>query len=128
MFLESDSRRRRREAFDRHKNAALAHLAETSLARGNYQPLPTLLLWMLGARVRPPHFQGFAANVVTSGTYFALVWGLLMWFILFSPRDASVMAAVQMSVLVGLLYGLVMAFYYRRSARKHDLPPWSSLK
>ncbi|MGX5915093.1 DUF6404 family protein [Aliidiomarina sp. Khilg15.8] len=128
MFLGSDSRRRQRNAFDQHKNAALAHLAQTPLSRGNYQPLPTLLLWMIGARVRPPHFQGFAANLLTSGLYFAIVWGLLMWFILFAPRGASPLAALQMSILVGLLYGAVMAFYYRHSARKHRLPSWESLR
>lgn len=127
MLSGSDSRRRQRNAFDKHKNAALARLAQTPLARGNYQPLPTLILWMLGARVKPPHFQGFVANLLTSGIYFALVWGVLMWFILFAPREASPLAALQMSIFVGLLYGLVMAFYYRRSARKQGLPSWESL-
>lgn len=128
MFMGSEKRRRRRDEFDKHKNAALAHLASTPIRSGNYQPLITILLWWMGVRVKPPHFQSFPANILTSGAYFAIVWGVLMWFILFSPRDASGVAVMQLSVLVGLIYGVIMAFYYRLSARRHNLPDWHSLK
>ena len=62
-----------------------------------------------------------------TGSFFGLVWGLLMWFWQWSDTGMSAGFAAALSVVAGLLFGLSMASYYAYGRRKHRLPPWTSL-
>ena len=109
------------------RDAALALLARTGIRSNNYAPPALKLLWAMGLDVPPPHFASFAASTVLTGSFFGLVWGLLMWFWQWSDTGMSAGLAAALSVVAGLLFGLSMASYYAYGRRKHRLPPWTSL-
>jgi membrane associated rhomboid family serine protease len=108
--------------------SALSVLAETSMRPSSYAPPLHRLLWRLGFNIRPPHFAGFVSNFLATGTWFAVVWGAIMWFAAWARRGMSVGTAISTAIAAGTIFGLLMAYYYRRGARKHSLPSWSEIQ
>ncbi len=94
------------------------------IGRNTAAPPLYRLLWRLGVEIPPPHFAGFWPLALSTGPFFAVCWGLLMWFLLWRSDDMPVAIAVVTSLLAGLAFGLIMAAYYRWRARKLALPPW----
>lgn len=103
--------------------AALSVLAATGMQPNNYAPPAHRLLWRMGFHV-PPHFASFTSNLIFSGAWFGIAWGTIMWFAAWSDRGMSPAGAAVAAIVAGILFGLCMAIYYRRSARKHNLPAW----
>lgn len=91
--------------------------------------LPPLIkaLWRIGAKVPPPHFVGFASTVAVTGTFFALTWGVAMWFLIWRDDGAPPSFAFAASALAGVLHGVSMAAFYAHGRKKHRLPAWESL-
>jgi hypothetical protein len=110
--------------FEQKLTAAFGLLASTGIWRSNYAPPLHRLLWKLGAKTPPPHFQGFTANFVSAGVWFGVVWGLSMWFTWWRSHGMSIERAFTGSIFAGVLFGLGMAAYYRYGARKHGIPLW----
>src|SRR5260370_20961687 len=106
--------------FEEKLAAALGLLAFKGMWRSNYAPPAYRLLWKLGAKTPPPHFQSFTANFILTGVGFGVFWGLAMWLTGSSHQGLPRLAAV--ALFVGLLFGLSMAAYYRYGARKHHIP------
>ena len=59
------------------------------------------------------------------GGFIGVFWGLLMWLITWSRQGVPTWIAVTASVLAGALFGVCMAIYFRRLARKHGLSAWA---
>jgi hypothetical protein len=93
---------------------------------GKYTTAPPLyrLLWKLGIDVPPPHFAGFWPLAITMGVFFAVFWGIFMWFFLWRSEGTPPAVAVGSSLIAGVLFGLIMAAYYRWRASKLALPRW----
>jgi len=113
--------------FEKRREVALALLQKTGIWRSNYKPPILRLLWRIGFDAPPPHFASFFANFILSGVSFGTIWGFVMWFALWSPQGMPFSRAAFAAFLAGLYFGLVMAVYYRYSARKHSLPKWSDI-
>jgi hypothetical protein len=113
--------------FEARRQKALALLAQSGMRQSNYLPLATLLLWKLGVQVPPPHFAGFAATTLVAGGSFGLVWGGLMWLVIWSPQGMGWRGALAIAAFAGLLFGLSMGAYYAYGRKRHRLPPWDSL-
>ncbi len=111
--------------FDEKRTAAVELLASRGLWHRTYAPTLVKWLWRFGFKVPPPHFAGFFGTLAVSGGVFGTVWGLVMWFAVWSRSGLAPMVAVAISATAGLLLGLVMASYYRYSARRHSIPRWS---
>lgn len=79
-------------------------------------------------KVPPPHFTSFAGNFADYGLWFAVVWGLLMWFAIWSRQHVSPHVAVGTAIFAGVLFGLGMAAYYRYGDRKHGIPLWKDFR
>ena len=109
-------------------NSALATLAATGIWRRNYAPPLHRLLWRVGLLLPPPHFASFGLNFPLFAAGFGVLWGVVMWFLVWSRQGMSGGAAAGSAGVAGALFGLIMAAYYRHGARKHNLPPWSQLK
>jgi len=109
-------------------NSALATLAATGIWRRNYAPPLHRLLWHVGLLLPPPHFASFGLNFLLFAAGFGVLWGVVMWFLVWSRQGMSGGAAAGSAGVAGALFGLIMAAYYRHGARKHNLPPWSQLK
>lgn len=63
------------------RDAALTLLAKTGMWRSNYEPPILRLMWRAGVDVPPPHFAQFWQNAVVTGGFYAIAWGLLMYFL-----------------------------------------------
>jgi len=93
-----------------------------------YTAAPPLyrLLWLLGIEAPPPIFASFLQISFFMGTFFAAGWGLFMWLFLWSHEEgSSLLTAGLVSLLAGVMFGLLMATYLRYTAKKHNLPSWS---
>jgi hypothetical protein len=112
---------------NQQREAALKLLASTGILRSNYEPPLLRLLWRLGLNVPPPHFASFWGNAVVSGVFFAVGWGSLMWFLLWSRQGMSLAVFLVAAIVAGVLFGATMAGYYSYGKRKHALPSWREL-
>ena len=106
---------------------AEAETAAAGIGPWTAKPPFTRMLLALNLPVRPPHYAEFWSNVLSMGVYFAAVWGLLMWALLWRQSATPLAVGVSASILAGVLFGLWMAVYYRRAKRKHNLSDWSQL-
>jgi hypothetical protein len=50
-----------------------------------------------------------------------------MWFSTWQSNDMSVQVALITSLSAGLLFGIIMAVYYKHSAKKNNLSGWHKL-
>lgn len=106
---------------------AQAELAKTGMRESNYNPPLFMLLIKLGLKIKPVHYNSFIKNFTFSAIYFGLIWGFLMWFTTWSTNRLPIVNAVATSIVAGILFGLIMALYYKRSAAKHKLSKWDDL-
>ena len=108
--------------------AKIAHLLEEFKQRGigQYTTAPPLyrLLWRIGIEAPPPHFASFGSIALLMGLFFGVFWGLVMWFTIWREDDMPIALALTTSAIAGLLFGVIMAAYFRWRARKLALPPW----
>lgn len=90
------------------------------------QSLPVLyrLLRRVGVHLPPPFFGSLWQNTLVGGIYFALGWGIIMWF--FQWRYWSGIGVIWIALIssgvAGLVFGAVVAFILKSKAKKLDLP------
>lgn len=82
------------------------------------------LLRLCGLELAPPPFQPFAWNALLMGGFFGVGWGLLMWLVMWWMQGMPLTRMVAPALTAGLLFGVFMAVFYARLARKHRLPGW----
>jgi Family of unknown function (DUF6404) len=109
------------------RTRALKVLAATGIWRSNYEPPLLRLLWRLGLNVPPPHFAGFFSTAAIEGVFFGVLWGFLMWLLVWSSRGMTFTPVAVLSALTDLFFGLAMAGYYAQGKHKYKLPTWQEL-
>jgi len=109
------------------KEAAINELKESNIRPLNYTSPIHILFWKLGFKIRPAHYNSYLRNATFIGLWFSVVWGLLMWFFEWRSMSISIPVAVGFSVFAGALFGIILATYYKWSARKHNLSKWDDL-
>ncbi|WP_347366242.1 DUF6404 family protein [Vibrio vulnificus] len=107
----------------------LAHkeLSDKGVWKSNYNPPLVKLLRKLGLCFPPPYYQSFFANVMLCVAFFAPVWGIFQWFLVWDKLGKPVLEAVYISLLTGALFGLVMATFYYIRRKQLNLTDWGSL-
>jgi len=111
-----------------HKlEAAQKELSETKIWKSNYNPTIFILLRKLGLKIRPLHYNTFVVNFLSAAVWFSVVWGLVMWFTTWQSKNMPIQIALIISLSAGVLFGLFMAIYYKRSAKKNNLSSWNQL-
>ena len=103
----------------------ISELTARGVSKGIIAPPVFRLAWKLGIAIPPPHFLSFGALAVVTGTFFGVLWGASMWFVLWSRQGYTAGAAIIGSLAAGVLFGGAMASYYRWKARRLGLPSWS---
>ena len=103
------------------------HLAECGVPDSTAAPPLWKLFWRMGFAVPPPPFMGAGRITLVMGGFFGVFWGLVMWLIMWSRQGMTVWIAVAAAAVAGAAFGLSMAFYFRRLARKHGLAAWHGL-
>lgn len=109
------------------RETALRLLAATGMWRSNYEPPLVRLLWRCGVEVPPPHFMSFRNNAVIFGTAFAIVFSVVRRLIEGPDNSRSLVAGLLELVVLGALFGLLMAGIIERAKRKYRLPTWREL-
>src|SRR5690606_8978652 len=98
---------------------------ELGIADSTAAPPLWKLFWRTGWAVPPPPFVVLGQVTPLTGGFFGIFWGLLTWLFLWSQQGMPVWSAVAASVLARALFGICMALYFRRLARKHGLSAWT---
>jgi hypothetical protein len=80
-------------------------------------------IWALGLPLPPPHFIAFVPLAIGTGLIFGELWGLAMWAA-FWTAGLEGWIIVRGAAVLGLLFGLSLAAYYRCSAWRLGLPRW----
>ena len=109
------------------RKAALIILESSGIWRSNYAPPFVRFLWLMGFEVPPPHFNNFFANALFSGTFFAAIWGVFMWIVVWSPQKMPLTSALIAAFGAGTFFGLALSGYYAYGRRKHNFPKWSEI-
>lgn len=106
-------------------DAAVAYLKARKVGGSTAAPPLWRLFWALGIHVPPPHFLGFFAAFLVTGVPFTLLMTPLLFVI---QPGVGLEYAAFMGAATGLIFGLLMAAYYRVAARRLGLPPWSEFR
>lgn len=112
--------------FYRKKEASLALLRRTRITQRNYSPPTFMLLWRMGIKLPPPHFINFFPLVLIMGLPFVFC-GLGLYMMDLGDRDLDIGAAAVFVLILTVLFGGGIGYYYRSSARIHQLPDWKEL-
>lgn len=112
---------------------AVDDLVTLGIRRATAAPFPYPLLWRVGVPLRPPHYQGWLTLWLLNGSLIFLAFAVpLVVTILYGngPRGLTYKLThvlVNASAVFGFGCGLLLAAYYRVSARRLDLPAWHDL-
>lgn len=107
--------------------AALDLLAATGMRTNTYAPPFVRMLWWIGIDIPPPHFAGFLTNAILTGLPFSVVWGMLMWVVMWKAQGMPYLFATIGAILTGIIYGCAMAGYYAWGKHKYQLPTWKDV-
>ena len=102
----------------------LKDLGEKGIKKYTAAPPLYRLLWRLGFDVAPPLFASFWLITLQMGVFFAVGWGVVMWFWVWQGQGLPPIFAIIASAGAGVCFGLAMAAYYRWRWRKLGLPRW----
>ena len=108
-----------------HRGKVEAHVAEmreAGIAGPVAAPPLFRLLWATGLAVPPPLFLGFMPIMLIAAAPFLLVWvvveGLMGWM--------GLVAGLLAGVIASLLFGALIAAYYRHRLKRLSLPSWEN--
>lgn len=110
------------------REAALKMLTEEGINKGYAAPPVNRWLWRMGFDIPPLIFGRFWVNALILGVPFGITMGLMSFLPFLSPEDKTLTAFLFKICLSGLLFGVLMAFYYSHLRRKHHLPTWEEIK
>ena len=114
-------------SFQNKLEAAQKELNEANIWKSNHTPQIVVLLRKLGFNIRPFHYCSFKSNFITASLWFGIIWGIIMWFTSWKNDHMPIQIAIFTSLLAGVVFGLFMALYYKRSAKKNNLSNWHTL-
>jgi hypothetical protein len=99
------------------------HMAAAGVSKFAAFPPLWRILWRLGIRIPPPVFLGFLPNALIFGLFFAIFFALGLWLL----HSLGVVddPALNAPWIVGIPFGLVMAFEQRSLANKLKLGAWA---
>lgn len=105
------------------------YMAAKGVAESTAFPPAWRLLWAIGIKLPPPPFLSFISLTLIAGGIFGPVFGFAAWILgNRGVREMAVNEALWVMLVTGGVFGLVMAAYYRKLARKHRLASWSAFQ
>ncbi len=113
--------------FEKRRQSAVREAISRGVKPRDVDPPLDRLLRRFGFRIRPPYYRSFAANTGFLGTFFGVIWGIVMWLFVWSGRGIAPGAAVILSASAGLLFGVLMASFIKWKKRKVGLSEWDDL-
>lgn len=114
-------------SFEEKYQRAQEELASTNIKKPNANPPIFLFLHKLGVKVPPPHYNHFLGNLLLTGSFFGVVWGLIMYISMWRNQYMPAQTAILTAACAGLFFGIFMAGYFKVSAKKNKLSQWKDL-
>jgi hypothetical protein len=103
-------------------------MADKGIASSTSSPPLWQLLWSIGINLPPPLYMRFLSLALFSGTVFGIMFGTFAWFMgNKGARTMSLDEAGLVALATGALFGLIIAWFTRRLARKHGLGSWAAI-
>ncbi|MFP7722818.1 DUF6404 family protein [Lysobacter sp. A3-1-A15] len=100
---------------------------EKGIGPGTASPPLWELLWSWGVELPPPLYMRFLSLALFSGTVFGVLFGSFAWYMgNRGVRTMSLDEAGVVAMATGAFFGLIVAGFTRRLARKHGLGAWSA--
>jgi hypothetical protein len=115
------------DIYEQRLARAVTELEASGIGRLNYAPPLFRLARAIGLRTRPPHYMSFTRAMLMLGPTFGLVWGAFMWLIQWRSAGMPWQGVALASLLAGVLFGLMMAGYYRWAGGRAGLSKWEDL-
>jgi predicted membrane protein len=110
---------------DRYKQ----HMAAQGVGESTAFPPAWRMLWSVGIELAPPPFLSFVSMTLVAGFQFGPLFGLGAWLLgNRGLREMPFNEALWVALFTGAAFGLMMAAYYRRLARKHRLASWAAFQ
>ena len=100
----------------------LDEMSRRGVMKSTAAPPAWRAMWAIGLKAPPPHFLSFFTLAWTLGLSFGVLWGLAMGLTVWRAQSWTLSAAAGLAA--GVLFGPVLAAYYRHSAAKLGLPAW----
>lgn len=105
------------------------HMAARGVGEATAFPPAWHVLWSLGIPLPPPPFLGFVPLALIAGGLFGPLFAMGAWLLgNRGLREMPASEAVWVALATGLAFGVIMAAYYRRLARKHQLGSWTAFR
>ncbi len=114
--------------FESRLKQAHDELQQSGIWKSNYKPIPLTLIRKLGVKIKPPHYRQFLVNFFSYSVFVSIIWGIIMWLLVWRDAQFEFYTVFVISTCVGLLVGFTMALYYKFSARYHHLSNWLDFK
>jgi hypothetical protein len=114
--------------FEEKCSFAIQELESAKIWKSNYNPPIVKLIHRLGFQVPFPHYNSFLSNALFIGSFFGLVWGLLMYFLIWREQNISLVTFATAVIFAGTFFGISMALYYWYGFKKYNLTPWVEIK
>ena len=102
-------------------------MAAKGIAMSTAAPPLWQLMWSLGINLPPPLYMGFIPLFLFAGSFFGIVFGAGVWVVRYmDSRSMSLHEVGGVALITGIGFGLAVASYTRRLARKHGLGTWAA--
>ena len=102
-------------------------MAAKGIAMSTASPPLWALMWSLGINLPPPLYMGFIPLFLFAGSFFGIVFGAGVWVVRYmESRPMSLHEAGGIALITGIAFGLAIAWFTRRLARKHCLGTWAA--
>ena len=108
-------------------SAAHKELSEKGVWKSNYNPPIVKLFRKMGLCFPPPYYQSFFGNFALSMVFFAFGWGIFDWLMNWNHTGKPILVAVYTALLIGAIFGLIMATFYLIRRKQLKLSDWDSL-
>jgi|JI8StandDraft_1071087.scaffolds.fasta_scaffold389976_1 hypothetical protein len=113
--------------FEEKRRLAMQELDNAHIWKSNYYPPFIRMLHLLGYKVPLPHYNSFLNNALSTGLFFGLLWGGMMYVLIWRAQAISLNVILLTSVFAGASFGLILASYYKYGFKKHQLTPWDQI-
>ncbi|MEQ5055686.1 DUF6404 family protein [Klebsiella michiganensis] len=123
----TEHKRRCETDFEERKQKALAIMAGRKMWKSHYAPPLVRLLWRLGVKFPPAPFASFWQVFGLMAGSFSVMYGLLMYFLVWRVQGMSPLFACVVSLIAGVLFGFMMALFNLWRRRANKLPDWKDL-
>lgn len=98
---------------------------QKGIPKSSYAPPLYRLIWRLGIKSTPPIFASFTKIFLTQSLIFTVLWGVLMYLILWRKQNMTIESMVWNACFAGVLFGLMVAAFLKWQAKKYNLPSWN---